>query len=63
MFDSIIQDYHGHGKNDLHQAENPSVGLDAPDFPPEEAELIISTRIRVGRNMAGFPLGPGVTTQ
>jgi|TARA_B110000285_G_C15094374_1_gene601033 arginine kinase len=63
MFDKIIEDYHGHSKSDVHQAENPNVGLNAPDFPPEEAEMIISTRIRVGRNMDGFPLGPGVTEQ
>ena len=25
--------------------------------------MIISTRIRVGRNMEGFPLGPGVTKE
>ena len=25
--------------------------------------MIISTRIRVGRNMDGFPLSPGVTEQ
>lgn len=37
--------------------------MNAPDFPPEEAELIISTRIRVGRNLANFPLGPGVSAQ
>ena len=63
MFDKIIEDYHGHKINDTHQAENPNVGLNAPDFPPEEAEMIISTRIRVGRNMAGYPLGPGVSAQ
>lgn len=46
----------------MHQAESPSVKLNAPDFPPEEAALIKSTRIRVGRNLAGFPLGPGLYT-
>jgi protein-arginine kinase len=25
--------------------------------------MILSTRIRVGRNMDGFPLGPGVTKE
>jgi len=34
--------------------------LNAPDFPPDEAAMIRSTRIRVGRNLAGFPLGPGI---
>jgi hypothetical protein len=34
--------------------------LNAPDFPPDEAAMIKSTRIRVGRNLDGFPLGPGL---
>jgi arginine kinase len=25
--------------------------------------MIVSTRIRVGRNLAGYPLGPGITNQ
>mgnify|MGYP001562555434 CR=1 FL=1 len=25
--------------------------------------MIISTRIRVGRNLAGFPLGPGISRE
>jgi protein-arginine kinase len=28
------------------------------DFPPDEAAMIKSTRIRVGRNLAGFSFGP-----
>jgi len=35
--------------------------LHTPPFPEEEAKLIRSTRIRVGRNLADFPLGPGIT--
>jgi len=46
-----------------HVAENPNVTLNAPDFPPEEAAMIISTRIRVGRNLANFPLGPGINDE
>jgi hypothetical protein len=62
LFDPIIEIYHGHGKNDVHQAEDPKVKLNAPDFPPDEAAMIKSTRIRVGRNLDGFPLGPGTYT-
>jgi hypothetical protein len=58
FFDKVIEDYHGHKKTDKHVAESPSVTLNAPDFPPDEAAMIKSTRIRVGRNLAGFPLGP-----
>jgi hypothetical protein len=60
--DQIIEKYHNHKKNDVHQAESSKVTLNAPDFPPEEAKMIISTRIRVGRNLDGFPLGPGLVT-
>ena len=35
--------------------------LNCPPFSPEDASMIVSTRIRVGRNLAEFPLGPGVT--
>jgi len=62
LFDPIILEYHGHKKTDMHIAEDPNVKLNAPDFPPDEAPMIISTRIRVGRNLAGFPLGPGTYT-
>lgn len=45
----------------MHQAEG-NAKLNAPDFPPDEAAMIKSTRIRVGRNLDGFPLGPGTYT-
>jgi arginine kinase len=60
LFDRIIEDYHGHKKTDMHPAENPKVVLNAPDFPPDEAKMIMSTRIRVGRNWDEIPLGPGL---
>lgn len=63
FFDKIIEDYHGHKKTDMHQAESASVKLNAPDFPPDEAKMIVSTRIRVGRNLDGYPLGPALYTQ
>ena len=61
LFDPIIEWYHGHKKNDKHQAEDPNAILNAPDFPEDEAKMIVSTRIRVGRNLDGFPLGPALT--
>ena len=62
MFDKVIDTYHGHKKTDKHIAENPAVKLNAPDFPADEAAMIVSTRIRVGRNLEGYPLGPGIYT-
>jgi hypothetical protein len=35
--------------------------LNAPPFAEEDAKMIKSTRIRVGRNLADFPLGPGLS--
>jgi creatine kinase/arginine kinase len=40
-----------------------SEGLENAELSPEQAEMIISTRIRVGRNLDGYPLGPGVTKE
>ena len=37
--------------------------LNAPPFAAEDAKMIKSTRIRVGRNLADFPLGPGITNE
>jgi creatine kinase/arginine kinase len=37
--------------------------LNAPAFPETEAAMIVSTRIRVGRNLADYPLGPGITNE
>lgn len=37
--------------------------LNCPPFPEEDAKMIRSTRIRVGRNLDGFPLGPGITKE
>ena len=38
-------------------------GLDNAEFSEEDSARVNSTRIRVGRNMAGYPLGPGVTKE
>jgi len=37
--------------------------LDCPPFTEDEAAMILSTRIRVGRNVEGFPLGPSITKE
>ncbi len=37
--------------------------LIAPPLPDEDAKMIKSTRIRVGRNLADYPLGPGLTKE
>jgi protein-arginine kinase len=37
--------------------------LDCPKFPADEDAMINSTRIRVGRNLAEYPLGSSVTRE
>ena len=38
-------------------------GLQNAEFSEEDAAMVVSTRIRVGRNLDGYPLGPGVTKE
>lgn len=63
LFDKIIQDYHGHAKNARHVSDMDYTKLNCPPFTEEEKSMILSTRIRVGRNLAAFPLGPGITKE
>ena len=35
--------------------------LNTPPLPEEDAKMIKSTRIRVGRNLKDYPLGPALT--
>jgi protein-arginine kinase len=37
--------------------------LKTPALPEDDAKMIKSTRIRVGRNLADYPLGPGLTKE
>ena len=38
-----------------------SEGLQNADFSSADSYMVNSTRIRVGRNLVGYPLGPGVS--
>lgn len=61
FFDKIVEDYHKHGKDAKHVSNMNAKELVAPPLPEDEAGMIVSTRIRVGRNLADFPLGPALT--
>jgi len=63
LFDKIIQSYHGHTPSDKHISSMDHTKLNCPDFPPQEDAMINSTRIRVARNLADYPLGTAVTAQ
>ena len=60
LFDPIIEAYHGFKTTDAHRSDLDASKLQAPNPDPEGA-FIVSTRIRVGRNVADLPLGPAIT--
>ena len=62
LFDPVIEDYHGFTKTDQHRSNLNPDDLNAPN-PDPEGDYIVSTRIRVGRNLAGLPLGPAISRQ
>lgn len=59
--DKIIDQYHGHGKTAKHISSMDYTKLNCPPFPADEDKMINSTRIRVARNLAAYPLGTAVT--
>ena len=63
LFDKIILKYHGHGKTDKHVSDMDFKKLDCPKFPKDEDAMINSTRIRVGRNLADYPLGSAASKE
>ncbi len=62
LFDPIIEEYHGFSKNDLHSSNLDPSTLHAPN-PDPDGYYILSTRIRVGRNIDAIPLGPSITKE
>merc|ERR1712142_507646 len=60
VFDPIIQEYHGISADAKHTSDMDSSKITGkiPDNAP-----VKSTRIRVGRNLVGFGLSPGITRQ
>jgi len=62
LFDPIIEEYHGFTKEDKHQSNLNPDDLNAPN-PDPEGKYILSTRIRVGRNVDNLPLGPAASKE
>lgn len=62
LFDPIIEEYHGFSATDKHVSNLNPDDLDAPN-PDPEGKYIVSTRIRVGRNVDNIPLGPAITRE
>ena len=62
LFNPIIEEYHGFTSTDSHKSNLNTDDLNAPN-PDPEGNYIVSTRIRVGRNLKYFPLGPAIEQQ
>merc|ERR1719253_1730193 len=63
FFDKVIEAYHGHKPTDKHISSMDYNQLNCPPFPADEDKMINSTRIRVARNLAAYPLGTAVTRE
>jgi len=61
--DKIIEQYHGHKVTDKHLSSMDYNLLNCPPFPADEDKMINSTRIRVARNLAAYPLGTAITRE
>ena len=61
FMDRIIEAYHGHKPSDKHLSSMDYNSLQCPAFPPDEDKMINSTRIRVARNLAAYPLGTQIS--
>ena len=60
LFDVVVENYHQHAPGAEHVSDMSAEGLENADFSEEQSAMVNSTRIRVGRNLKGYPLGPGV---
>jgi len=63
LFDQVVFNYHKHKKEDKHVSNMDAEQLENYEFTAEQSATVNSTRIRVGRNFADFPLGPGVSKE
>jgi len=62
FFDKIIADYHGFAADATHTRDFDPAKLVMPDLDPE-GKFIVSTRVRVGRNLKDYPLAPAITRE
>ena len=63
LFDPLIQKYHGRKKESIHYSNMDYTKLKISNFMEDEEDMIISTRIRVARNLDGYPLGAKMTRE
>ncbi|CAA6801631.1 MAG: Putative ATP:guanido phosphotransferase YacI (EC [uncultured Sulfurovum sp.] len=62
LISPIIESYHGFTTSSLHKSNMNPEDLDTPN-PDKEGMYILSTRIRVGRNLENMPLGAAISKE
>ena len=62
LLDPIIQEYHQFSKDDKHKSDFNSDNFNAQN-PDIEGKYILSTRVRVARNIADIPLGTAISNE
>jgi len=60
LFDPMIEDYHGFPKGDKHPARDFGDGNAFVNVDPD-GQYVISTRVRCGRSLEGYPFNPCLT--
>ena len=63
LMDPVIEAYHSHKPDAMHTTLMDPSKLVLPKFEDDELAMINSTRIRVGRNLAGYPLGAAISRE
>eukprot|EP00112_Aurelia_sp_Birch-Aquarium-sp1_P012761 Seg2687.1 transcript_id=Seg2687.1/GoldUCD/mRNA.D3Y31 product="Arginine kinase" protein_id=Seg2687.1/GoldUCD/D3Y31 len=63
LMDPVIETFHGFKPDAKHTAMLDPSKLLLPKFEDDELAMINSTRIRVGRNLPGYPLGPAINRE
>jgi len=63
LFDPIIEDYHGGFKKDDEHPKSDFGDLTSFVNVDPEGEFVISTRVRCGRSMEGYPFNPCLTEE
>lgn len=61
VFHPIIEEYHGVNILDQQPVDLSSMNVETFSNPDPSGQYVVSTRIRVGRNIDGVPFPPGVT--
>jgi len=60
--DGVIQEYHNHGPDAKHVSDWDISSLKLEDFNLKHGgDYVVSTRVRIARNLAKFPLGTNIT--